>query len=199
MKVTIMDYGVGNLHSISKAFERAGAEAETVADPLRLMDSECIVLPGVGAFGAAARTLQPVLPALRSRISGGVPVLGVCLGMQLLFERSAESPGEGVGVLAGSVERLDAPRVPHMGWNEVEARDEVLFKGVPKDSKFYFANSFVCRPRDAVVTAETVYGERFASAVRKGRICGVQFHPEKSAGPGLTVIRNFVSIAEGSA
>lgn len=199
MNVTVMDYGVGNLHSISKAFERAGADVAVVEDPSNLLDAECIVFPGVGAFGAAACRLRPALPALRDRISNGLPVLGVCLGMQLLFERSAESAGEGVGVLAGNVERITAKRIPHMGWNDVEAQDDPLFEGVPEGSKFYFANSFVCRPEEDVTIAETVYGERFVSAVRKGRVCGVQFHPEKSAGPGLTVIKNFVRIAEGCA
>jgi glutamine amidotransferase len=198
VKVTVMDYGVGNLHSISKALERAGVEVEVSGDEATLLASECMVFPGVGAFGAAARTLQPIMPALRSRIAEGVPVLGVCLGMQLLFDRSAESPGDGVGVLAGAVGRLDAPRVPHMGWNEVDAQDDPLFEDVPPRSMFYFANSYVCRPVEDIAIAETIYGERFVSAVRKGAVCGVQFHPEKSAGPGLTVIRNFVRIAEGS-
>ena len=199
MKVTVMDYGVGNLHSISKAFERAGADAVIVDDPSRLLDAECIVFPGVGAFGAAAGRLRPVLPALRDKMSKGSPVLGVCLGMQLLFERSAESAGEGVGVLAGNVERIRAERIPHMGWNVVETDGDPLFEGVPEGSMFYFANSFVCRPGEDVGVAETVYGERFVSAVRKGCLCGVQFHPEKSGGPGLRVIENFVRIAEGCA
>ena len=198
MKATVMDYGVGNLHSISKALERAGAEVEIVDDPSRLLEAECIVFPGVGAFGAAANRLRPMLPALRGRISNGLPVLGVCLGMQLLFERSAESAGDGVAVLAGNVVRIAAERVPHMGWNDVEAKDDPLFEGVPEGSKFYFANSFICRPEENITIAETVYGERFVSAVRKGCVCGVQFHPEKSAGPGLRVIENFVRIAEGS-
>lgn len=198
MKVTVIDYGVGNLHSISKAFERAGVEVEVSGDPARLLTSECMVFPGVGAFGAAARTLLPIMPSLRSRIAGGVPVLGVCLGMQLLFERSAESPGDGVGALAGAVDRLKAPRVPHMGWNEVDAMDDPLFEGVPPRSMFYFANSYVCKPSESVGVAETIYGERFVSAVRRGAVCGVQFHPEKSGEPGLRVIRNFVRIAERS-
>jgi glutamine amidotransferase len=198
MKVTIIDYGVGNLHSISKAFEHAGAEVEVSGDPALLLTSECMVFPGVGAFGAAARTLQPIMPSLRSRIAGGVPVLGVCLGMQLLFERSAESPGDGVGALSGAVDRLKAPRVPHMGWNEVDAMDDQLFEGVPPRSMFYFANSYVCKPIESVGVAETIYGERFVSAVRRGAVCGVQFHPEKSGEPGLKVIRNFVKIAERS-
>jgi len=118
--------------------------------------------------------------------------------MQLLFERSAESPGDGVGALSGAVHRIEAPRVPHMGWNEVDAMDDQLFEGVPPRSMFYFANSYVCNPSESVGIAETIYGERFVSAVRRGAVCGVQFHPEKSGEPGLKVIRNFVRIAERS-
>lgn len=198
MRVTIMDYGVGNLHSISKGFERAGADVEIVADPRALLDAECIVFPGVGAFGAAMEILRPVLLDLQRRIAQGVPTFGVCLGMQILFEKSEESLGPGLGVIKGEVKRLRSGRIPQMGWNNVIGRDEVLFRGIQKGSQFYFANSYVSHPSEEVAIAWTEYGERFPSAVRKGPLCGVQFHPEKSGPAGLMLISNFVELAEGS-
>lgn len=197
MQVSIIDYGVGNLHSIAKGIETSGASVRVVEDPHDLLDAECVVFPGVGAFGAAMDVLRPVLPELKKTIANGTPILGVCLGMQILFEKSEESLGDGVSVLAGDVKKIKAERVPHMGWNEVSFRETPLFEGVPKGSQFYFANSYVCHPKERVVIAETVYGERFASAVRKENIAGVQFHPEKSGAPGLRVLSNFVKIAEG--
>ena len=198
MKASIMDYGVGNLHSISKGLERAGAIVEVVSNPSELADAECIVFPGVGAFGAAMRVLNPLLPSLRRKISSGTPVLGVCLGMQILFERSEESEGEGVGVLKGDVRRLTEGRIPQMGWNDVLSNQDPLFTDIPRSTKFYFANSYVCYPEESIAVSETDYGGKFPSAVRKGTICGVQFHPEKSGPAGLALLRNFVKIAEGS-
>jgi glutamine amidotransferase len=198
MKVTIMDYGVGNLHSLSKGLERAGASTEVVSDPAELLGAECIVFPGVGAFGAAAAAIAPVMGGLRARIGSGTPALGICLGMQLMFERSEESPGAGLSAFDGDVRRVLGPRVPHMGWNEVVSSGDDLFDGVEDGARFYFANSYVCHPRENVGIAETTYGEMFVSAVRKGRLCGVQFHPEKSGVPGLRVLSNFVRLAEDS-
>lgn len=199
MKLGLMDYGVGNLHSIAKGLERAGTEVELVTDPEQLTTMDCIVFPGVGAFGAAMDALRPALPSVRRKISEGTPTLGICLGMQILFERSEESPGEGIAVMKGDVRKLRAPRVPHMGWNNVEFSDDPLFEGVRQGTQFYFANSYICNPREDVTVAETVYGERFAAAVRKNTICGVQFHPEKSGAPGLRLLSNFIRLAEGSA
>jgi glutamine amidotransferase len=198
MKVTIVDYGVGNLHSIAKGIERAGAKVEVISDPLRLPEAECLVFPGVGAFGAAMNTLRPVLPGLRDSIRSGVPVLGVCLGMQILFERSEESSGGGMGVFKGDVRKLRADTVPQMGWNEVRREQDPLFEGIPEESFFYFANSYVCHPAERVSVASSEYGEVFPSAVRKDKLCGVQFHPEKSGPLGLRLLRNFLRIAEGS-
>ena len=198
MKISIMDYGVGNLHSISKGLERAGANVQMVEDPEELLEAECIVFPGVGAFGAAMEVLRPVLPGLRKKVKGGTPTLGICLGMQILFEKSEESKGEGVAVIKGTVRRLSRGRIPQMGWNEVVPKSDRLFEGVPEGSQFYFANSYICLPAEDVTIADTVYGMRFASAVRKGAILGVQFHPEKSGPPGLRLLGNFVRIAEES-
>ena len=198
MKISIMDYGVGNLHSIFKGLERAGAHVQMVEDPEELLEADCIVFPGVGAFGAAMEVLRPVLPGLRKKVKDGTPTLGICLGMQILFEKSEESRGEGVAVIKGTVRRLRRGRVPQMGWNEVVPKSDRLFEGVPEGSQFYFANSYICLPAEDVTIADTVYGMRFASAVRKGAILGVQFHPEKSGRPGLRLLSNFVSIAEES-
>jgi len=198
MKISIMDYGVGNLHSISKGLERAGANVQMVEDPGELLEAECIVFPGVGAFGAAMEVLRPVLPGLRKKVKDGTPTLGICLGMQILFEKSEESKGEGVAVIKGTVRRLRRGRIPQMGWNEVVPKSDRLFEGVPEGSQFYFANSYICLPAEDVTIADTVYGMRFASAVRKGAILGVQFHPEKSGPPGLRLLGNFVRIAEES-
>jgi len=198
MKISIMDYGVGNLHSISKGLERAGANVQMVEDPKELLEAECIVFPGVGAFGAAMEVLKPVLPVLRKKVEDGTPTLGICLGMQILFEKSEESEGEGVAVIKGTVTRLRGGRIPQMGWNEVAPKGDRLFEGVPEGSQFYFANSYICLPAEDVTIADTVYGVRFPSAVRKGAILGVQFHPEKSGRPGLRLLSNFVSIAEES-
>jgi len=199
MKIRIIDYGVGNLHSISKGLEKAGAKVEIVADPRALLDAGGIIFPGVGAFGAAMGVLRPVLPQLRKAIASGIPTLGVCLGMQILLDGSEESPGEGISAIKGEVRRIKADRVPHMGWNDVQASDDPLFEGISPGTKFYFANSFVCHPIEKVGIAETRYGETFVSAMRKGSIYGVQFHPEKSGLPGLRLLSNFVSISEGSA
>jgi len=197
MKVVIADYGVGNLYSISKGLERAGAETEIVSDMRRLLGAECVVFPGVGAFGAAMDALRPVAAQLRDMVAGGVPTLGICLGMQILFERSEESAGRGLSVLSGEVKKLKAQRIPQMGWNDVVWRNDALFDGVRAGSQFYFANSYVCHPLEDIGVAITEYEESFPSAVRKGMIVGVQFHPEKSGVPGLKLLSNFISLAEG--
>lgn len=199
MKITVVDYGVGNLHSISKGLERAGASVTVSSSPGDIARARCIVFPGVGAFGAAMEVLRPEIDELRSAIAGGVPTLGICLGMQVLFERSEESPGDGLAVLGGAAVRLKAPRVPHMGWNNVSSSDDDLFEGISPDDQFYFANSYVCRPTERVTISETEYGEMFPAAVRKGAICGTQFHPEKSSAPGLRLLSNFIRISEESA
>ena len=198
MRVLIADYGVGNLYSISKGLERAGAKTEVVSDMERLLDADCIVFPGVGAFGAAMDALRPILPKLRARIVEGVPTLGICLGMQILFDRSEESAGDGLSVLSGDVKKLKAKRIPQMGWNDVSWKDDELFDGVSDGSQFYFANSYVCHPSEDIGIATTEYGEWFPSAVRDGAIVGVQFHPEKSGPPGLKLLSNFISSAEGT-
>jgi glutamine amidotransferase len=196
MIVTLFDYGVGNLHSLAKALESWGARVRIEADPASALDADALVLPGVGAFGAAAVQLAAAGPRLAAALADGFPCLGICLGMQLLFDSSEEGPGQGLGTISGQVCRLQAARVPHMGWNSVEpATDppDPLLTNV-NGMVGYFANSYVCHPvRAADVIAWTEYdGTRFPSAVRRGRTWGVQFHPEKSGAPGLQLLRNFL-------
>jgi imidazole glycerol-phosphate synthase subunit HisH len=193
MIVGLIDYGVGNLHSLAKAIEAGGATARIETHAARALEADAIVLPGVGAFGAAADKLASSLPALRAALAAGKPCLGICLGMQLLFESSEEGEGEGIGAFRGKVTRLRGRRVPHMGWNMVENGPDPIFEGL--DSMVaYYANSYIAEPESVDdVIAWTDYQDcRFAAAVRRGRTWGVQFHPEKSDRPGLQLIRNFL-------
>jgi glutamine amidotransferase len=204
MLVTIFDYGAGNLHSLTKALEAPGTQVRIEADPALATDTDALVLPGVGAFGAAAERLAPARAAMRAAIGAGLPTLGICLGMQLLFDSSEEGPGAGLGVIPGSVRRLRAQRVPQIGWNELEGRDarEPLFAAAPLDVA-YFANSYVCRPAPDVADVVTAWathdGDRFPAAVRLDSAVGVQFHPEKSSRAGVEFVRAFVEAARAGA
>lgn len=200
MIVTIFDYGAGNLHSLAKALEAPGATVRIEADPARATDTDALVLPGVGAFAAAVERLAPARDAMRDAVDGGLPTLGICLGMQLLFDGSEEGPGAGLGIIPGAVTRLRAERVPQIGWNEIEdvSGGEPLFATAPLPVA-YFANSYVCRPtsevEDAVTAWSTHDGDRFPAAVRRGSAVGVQFHPEKSSRAGVEFVRAFVEEA----
>ena len=199
MNVTLFDYGAGNMHSLAKALATPDVLVRVEIDPRRAVNSgtDVLVLPGVGAFGAAAERLEPGRDAMRAAILGGLPTIGICLGMQLLFDESEEGTGCGLGVIPGRVSRLRAVRVPQIGWNGVEPMpDESLFAMAPLPMAYY-ANSYVCRPTDSsVVTAWTEHeGDRFPAAVRAGRAVGVQFHPEKSSGPGVRFLRAFLDEA----
>jgi glutamine amidotransferase len=185
-EITVFDYGAGNLHSLTKALALSGARVHVDADAARCAHAELLVLPGVGGFAYAAQQLAPARDQLRDAIRAGLPTLGICLGMQLLFGASEEGDGAGLGVVGGNVTRLRAARVPHIGWNDVESADDRLLL----DSELttaYYANSFACRPTDtSCVTAWTTHaGDRFPAVVRAGSAMGVQFHPEKSAAPGV--------------
>lgn len=198
VKATIVDYGIGNLHSIRKGLEKAGAKTEIVSEMKALRTADCIVFPGVGAFGEAMRKLEPVKESIIEKLSSGTPALGICLGMQILLEGSEESPEKGLGFIRGKVKRFDADRIPQMGWNDVTfSSKEPVFKGVPSGTQFYYANSYVCFPKEKMAIAETVYDRtKFASAIRKKNVFGFQFHPEKSSVAGLKVLKNFVEIVE---
>ena len=197
MMVTVFDYGAGNLHSLLKALDGPEVELRVEPDARRLVATDLLVLPGVGAFGAATERLAPGREDLRAAILDGLPTLGICLGMQLLLDASDEGAGCGLGVVAGRVTRLKAARIPQIGWNAVEptGTDELLAAAAPPMA--YYANSYVCRPIDeSVVTAWTQHeSDRFPAAIRAGRTVGVQFHPEKSSEPGLRFLRSFLDTA----
>lgn len=196
--IAILDYGVGNLHSVRKALERAHATVRIVDDPAQLSSADGLVLPGVGAFGDAAAKLAPYKATLLRELEGGKPLLGICLGMQLLFESSDESPGaEGLGYIRGHVRRLAHEKLPQIGWNVLAAVDgEPLFEGLPEGPHVYYVNSFAPKPEEPVTIGTTTYGETFTGAVRKRLTWGVQFHPEKSGPAGLAMVRNFVKSVE---
>lgn len=195
MNVTIFDYGAGNIHSLAKAIDRCGAVVRVEADPHRAIDTDVLVLPGVGAFGAAARRLAPGRERMAEAVRDGLPCLGICLGMQLLFEGSdeAEPNDRGLGVVTGRVTRLRARRIPQIGWNSVEAAATSLLDVAPL-AFVYYANSYVCRPTDgSVVQAWSEHdGDRFPAIVRYANAVGTQFHPEKSSTPGLRFIQAFL-------
>ena len=200
-RIAILDYGMGNLRSVQKALGRVGADGFITSEPAEAERSAGVILPGVGAFPRAmARVRELGLDGLvATRVEAGTPVLGICLGLQLLFERSTELGGdEGIGVLRGEVTGLDAPglKVPHMGWEPVRwERDSELVAGLESGTPFYFVHSFAVRPsepEDVLGTAE--WGERFACAVARPPLYGVQFHPEKSSAAGLRVLANFAEI-----
>jgi glutamine amidotransferase len=194
--VTIFDYGAGNLHSLAKALEGDSAEVHIELDPVRATDTDVLVLPGVGAFGAAAERLAPGRDAMRTAIAAGLPTIGICLGMQLLLDGSDEGEGEGLGLIPGRVTKLVAERVPQIGWNALEAERDPLFDSAPL-AIAYYANSFVCRPADEthVIAWSEHEGDRFPAAVRTGAVVGVQFHPEKSSAAGVRFLRAFLDEA----
>jgi glutamine amidotransferase len=192
--IAIADYGMGNRRSVEKALAHVGAESVITTD---VSDASAIILPGVGAFPEAMRNLRrtglgDVLRELTQ------PLLGICLGMQLLFESSTEHEGApGLGILPGTVTKLQSPRLPHIGWNLVTfERDSALTEGLGDAAAFYHVHSFACRPADpADVVGTSEYGERFVSVVERGNVMASQFHPEKSSRDGLRMLRNFAQLA----
>jgi glutamine amidotransferase len=196
MKIAIFDYGAGNLHSLAKALARTRHVVIIEADPLRAIEADLLVLPGVGAFQTAAAKIAPARERMRDAMRDGLPAIGVCLGMQLLFEGSEEGPGVGIGLLEGRVTRLRAERVPHIGWNSLEQTTDPAFARAPLDVAYY-AHGYVCRPEseDVVTAWTTAGGDRFPAAVRQGRTAGVQFHPEKSSRAGVDLLAALVEEA----
>jgi glutamine amidotransferase len=203
MKVVVVDSHVGNLGAIPNMLAKAGSAATITDDPSEIEDADRIVLPGVGSFDAAMRNLTAagVLDVLRSKvIEQGTPLLGLCLGMEILADRSEEGALGGLGWIPGDVRKFDfgsvaeAPRVPHMGWNIVRPeRDSAILRDLGDRPRFYFAHSYYFEPaRHEDVLATTEYGRPFASVVQRDNITGIQFHPEKSHRFGLAIFRNFV-------
>ena len=193
MRVTILDYGVGNLHSLAKAVAAPNVEVRLQPDPFLALETDLLLLPGVGAFDPAAERLAPAGNAIRGALDAGLPCLGVCLGMQLLFRESEEGARPGLGVLPGRVRRIRASRVPQMGWNAVEA-DAAGRLTLGDLTQAYYANSYVCEPEDpgAVLAWSEHQGDRFPAVVRRGSTLGVQFHPEKSSWPGRRFLLRWV-------
>ena len=197
--IGVVDYGSGNLRSVCKALEASGASTTLVSEASRLEGFDAIVVPGVGSFGDCAANLQAtgLWDPLREWIQAGRPYLGICLGYQLLFEASEESPGvSGLGVLPGTVIRFSEAglKVPHMGWNSLSDLKGPLFEGLPEETSFYFVHSFYPVPADPSLASSTCeYGHRFAASISRGALHATQFHPEKSQAAGLAVLRNFLS------
>ena len=229
MKIALFDYGADNLHSLGKALEAGGATVRVTRRWKEALARDALVLPGVGAFGAAVKSLGPERARVKDALDEGLPCLGICLGMQLFFHRSEEGEGDGIGFLSGTVRRLRTDIVPQMGWNDITIyatrvnRDAAVpgdFRDVSPDPDLpisrhslvsrdpllagledfvaYYANSYVCHPTEpgTVIATSTYQGDRFPAAVHKVNTWGVQFHPEKSSGPGLRLISNFLREAE---
>jgi len=200
-RIAILDYGMGNLRSVEKALERVGAEAEITSDRATAESADGVILPGVGAFPKAMDRVREIgLDELvAGRVEAGTPVLGICLGMQLLFDSTSENEGSaGLGLMEGPVGPLSANgyKVPHIGWSPVRwEHPSALTEGLEAEEPFYFVHSFVPRPeRDEDVLGTAAYGERFACAVERPPLYGAQFHPEKSSAAGLRLLENFARI-----
>ncbi|MEG6586372.1 imidazole glycerol phosphate synthase subunit HisH [Dendrosporobacter sp. 1207_IL3150] len=199
--IAIIDYGMGNLYSVEKAFVKLGAEVVVTSDSETIAKADKVVLPGVGAFGDCMKNLSDsgLIPVIKTVIEKGTPFLGICLGLQLLFEGSEENPGvQGLGIFPGQVKRIVAPnlKIPHMGWNSLEMRStSPLFSELHPKSYVYFVHSYHAVPlEDNIVTAVTDYGGPVTAAVGKGNIQAVQFHPEKSSTVGMEILQNFIKI-----
>ena len=203
LRVAVADYGAGNLVSIARALETVGAEVTIAADPGALADADALVVPGVGAAAPAMVRLarHGLVEPIRAWVRADRPFLGICLGLQLLYDGSDEDGAETLGLLAGRTVALrDAPTIPHIGWNQVELRQpHPILEGIPDGADLYFVHSYVVAPADAAtVVAETTHGTPFASVVARGRLIGVQFHPERSGHDGIRLLANFVASIAGS-
>lgn len=198
-RVAIIDYGVGNLRSVEKAFAATGCDAVVTHNERELRSADSLVLPGVGAFSACMNALRErgFDKLVHERVSDGTPLLGVCVGMQMLFDESEEfGLTKGLSLLKGRVRRFGNDLlVPQVGWNQIKQQTKhPLFEGIADESFFYFVHSYYCEPASSEVTiGETEYGESYASVVARENICGVQFHPEKSHSAGLRMLHNFAN------
>jgi glutamine amidotransferase len=196
-KAVIFDYGVGNLLSLKCALEKVGLDVEIGVSAQQLKNADAIALPGVGSFSAAITKLSTVKEVLLTAVESGVPLIGICLGLQLFFPESEEGPGKGLGLFEGKNVRLRGDvKVPHMGWNTLRlVKQNPLFDGVKNESYVYFVHSLYPVPTDKeIVATETEYGETFTSAVASKNVFGTQFHPEKSGDIGLKILENFANL-----
>lgn len=199
-KIAVVNYGVGNLRSIRKALEKSGAKVQVTHDPVDLKNADAIVLPGVGAFAPAVKNIQPIASLLSETMKNGKPILGVCLGLQLLFTKSNEGGSvNGLDFISGEVVKLpETVKTPQMGWNTINfVKYHPLLEGVTNGSYVYFVHSYYPQPANPmVVVTTTEYGVNFASMVAKKNLFATQFHPEKSSKTGLTMLKNFVTITK---
>ena len=200
--IAIIDYDAGNLKSVEKALLYLGEQVVIARDEERILSADKVILPGVGSFGDAMEKLHEyeLIPVIHKVVQKGTPFLGICLGLQLLFEGSEECPGvEGLGILPGEILKIpdqEGLKIPHMGWNSLELTNEgKLFRGLPQDFYVYFVHSYYLKAQDpAIVTASTRYSTRIHAAVEKGNVFACQFHPEKSSDYGLQILKNFASM-----
>ena len=198
--IAIIDYGVGNLYSVAKAIAAVGGDAKITSNSDDLIRADKIILPGVGAFGDCMKNLveSGLIPTIREQISNKKYLLGICVGLQILFESSEESLNiDGLGILSGKIKKIHAEnlKIPHMGWNSVNFSDSKIFAGVKNNSYFYFVHSYHAAPDDKnLITATTDYGEKVTASVESENIFATQFHPEKSGDVGLQILKNFIEI-----
>lgn len=199
--IAIIDYDAGNIKSVEKALQYLGEEAVITRDAGEILAADKVILPGVGAFGDAMEKLNRygLVPVIHEVVEKGIPFLGICLGLQLMFESSEEAPGvEGLGLLKGKIVRIpegDGLKVPHMGWNSLSfPKKGRLFAGIPEHSYVYFVHSYYLQAEEDIVTATAEYGVTIHASVEKGNVFACQFHPEKSSHTGLTILKNFVEL-----
>lgn len=199
--ITIIDYGAGNLKSVEKALLFLGEQVKITSDAKEVLRADKIILPGVGAFGDAMQKLNKtrLSDTIREALDKGIPLLGICLGLQLLFEGSDETPGvSGLSLLKGRILRIpdaDGLKVPHIGWNSLEIKkDAALFRGIPNGSYMYFVHSYYLRTEEDIVAATTDYGAEIHASIQKGSLFACQFHPEKSGEAGLRLLQNFAKL-----
>lgn len=197
--IAMIDYGAGNIRSVSKALEKMGGDVQLTDNPQVISKADKVVLPGVGAFGNAMEALaeKNLIHTIHEVVEAGKPFLGICVGLQCLFENSEENPGvQGLALIKGTVKRFGSElKVPHLGWNQVrQMEDSPLWKEIPDGSYFYFAHSFYVDPKEDVTIGQTDYHIDYTSAIHKDNIYGIQFHPEKSQKYGLAVLKNFVEM-----
>ena len=199
--IAIIDYDAGNIKSVEKALQYLGEEAVITRDAGEILMADKVILPGVGAFGDAMEKLNRygLVPVIHEVVEKGIPFLGICLGLQLMFESSEEAPGvEGLGLLKGKIVRIpegDGLKVPHMGWNSLSfPKEGRLFAGIPENSYVYFVHSYYLQAEEDIVTATAEYGVTIHASVEKGNVFACQFHPEKSSETGLQILKNFVML-----